>query len=253
MDITNRYSDNTVIVKGRCTSSLTSFTDLNAANILTDQATLLNTPSTLAISSSSANDASPSGTGARTLKLFGLGSDKTFITETIALSGQTVVTTTNSFYRLFWARVESTGTAITGCNAGDIYIIKSGTGGSYSGGVPGTFTIASAIAKILAQTNQGGSCFYTTPDIDGHWTVKRIDISSTTQSGVAVLQVLDNENGDPYLREIYINFSAGADISMDVTPYNFVYTKLTDIRLLALTGTGGGAVNGAIQIEYSII
>ena len=67
------------------------------------------------------------------------------------------------------------------------------------------------------------------------------------------MQVLDNENGDPYLREIYINFSAGADISMDVTPYNFVYTKLTDIRLLALTGTGGGAVNGAIQIEYSII
>lgn len=253
MDIANRYSGNTVIVKGRCTATLTSLTDLNAANILTDQATLLNTPSTLAISSSSALDASPSGSGARTLELLGLGEDGTFISETIALNGQTVVTTVNKYYRLYWARVKTCGTAITGYNAGDIYIIKSGTGGSYSGGIPGTFTIASAIIKIAAQTNQGGSCLYTTPNISGFWRVKRIDISATTQPGIAVLQILDNNSGDAYLRDIYINFAAYADVSIDMTPYNLVYTKQTDIRLLANTAAINGAVNGAIYIEYSAI
>lgn len=250
MTLNNRYGDNTVIVKGRCITTLTTFADLGAVNILTDQASLLATPSTIDFSSSSTADTA-AGVGARTLNIFGLGPDKLFLTETITLAGQTVVTTANTYYRVFWAQVATTGTAINGNNNGDIYAVKTGTGGTYSAGVPGTFTIASAILKIGAATNQGGSCFYTTPNISGSWTIKRMDVSANLQAGVVCIQALDNSNSTPYLREWYVYITPNIPISVDLTPYNLVYTKLTDIRLLGLTNTAGGSIIGSLYIEYS--
>jgi hypothetical protein len=252
MTLNNRYGDNTVIVKGRCITTLTTLTDLGAVNILTDQASLLATPSTIDFSSSSAADTA-AGVGARTLNIFGLGANQLFQTETITLNGQSVVTTANQYYRVFWSQVATTGTAITGNNNGDIYAVKTGTGGTYSGGVPGTFTIASAILKIGAATNQGGSCMYTTPNQSGSWTVKRMDVSANLQAGMAVIQALDNSNSVPYLREWYVYLAAGIPVSVDLTPYNLVYTKLTDIRLLGLTNTAGGSIIGSLYIEYSAI
>jgi len=252
MDIYNRYAtvtSNEIIVKGRCSASLTTLTDLDGANILTDQTSLLLTPTTLDISSSSTADAA-AGIGAQTLELIGLGANKTFIKEVVTLNGQTVVTTANAYFRLFFAQVLTTGTAVTGNNNGDIYIIKTGTGGTYTTGVPGTFTIASAIMKILATTNQGGSCFYTTPNIDKtSWIVKRIDVSSNLSAGTAVLQIMDGAGVAPYFRELYIQFGAGLPTTVDLTPYQLEYTKLTDIRLLALTASAGSQVGGSIYIH----
>lgn len=112
----------------------------------------------LDITSSSALD-TVAGTGARTLILYGLDHDYNPLVETINLAGQTKITTVNSFRRLFAAYVTIAGTGEV--NAGDIYIVKTGTGGTYAAGVPGTLT--SAVIKILVGDNLGFSGVWTTP------------------------------------------------------------------------------------------
>jgi len=98
-------------------------------------------------------------TGARTLVLYGLDSDYNPLVEEINLAGQTKVTTVNSFRRLFAAYVTIAGTGEV--NAGDIYIVKTGTGGTYTAGVPGTLT--SGVIKILVGDSLGYSGVWTAP------------------------------------------------------------------------------------------
>ena len=243
--LADRYNGNSVVVKGRCSSTLTSVTDTGGTNILLDP-TILNTPSTVDISSSSASDAS-AGVGARTIQIVGLGSNQQYQSEIITLNGNTVVTSVNTYYRLFFTRVLTVGT--TGYNVGDIYIIKTGTGGTYSAGVPGTFTIASALIKVLATTNQGGSCSYTTPNLANYeWIISSISLSSSTSAGIAVLQVQDIANGTPYYRETYINFGSGVPVFADLTPLEIAVGPLTDVRVLVTTTSAGSAFGADLVI-----
>ena len=73
--------------------------------------------SRLYIKSSSANDTS-SGTGARTVEITGIKSDKTVDTETVNLNGTGAVQTTNSYFLIYNFMVTSVGS--TGSNVGDI-------------------------------------------------------------------------------------------------------------------------------------
>lgn len=85
--------------------------------------------SVLKISSSSANDTS-AGTGARTVFIEGLDGDYNVVSETVILSGQTAVNTTNSYLyvNLFYVATVGSG----GENAGNI---NAGTG-TVTAGVP---------------------------------------------------------------------------------------------------------------------
>jgi hypothetical protein len=83
------------------------------------------------VSSSSANDTA-AGTGTRSVTITGLDEDYNEIVETIALNGQTAVTTTNSFLRINNFTTATAGSGLT--NAGDVYI---GTG-VVTAGVPAT-------------------------------------------------------------------------------------------------------------------
>lgn len=248
MNEVENYNSNNVIVKGRMSASLTTLADVGGCNILLNQGGLLDTPSTIDLSSSSALDTAL-GTGARTVTIYGLGENKKYNTETISLAGTTVVTSAKKWYRVFIIKVTTFGN--TGANQGDLYAVKTGTGGTYSTpGVPGTFTIASAIFKSLASTNQGTTCFYTTPNIDnGLWIVDRIDLSTRTQPGTMVVLIQDYANGSPATREAYVEFPAGAALQLDMRPYNIKVNKLTDIRVLALGATAGGIVHAAMTIK----
>ena len=108
--------------------------------------------SVLKISSSSTDDASPSGTGAQTVQIQGLDANYAPVSETVALNGQTPVNTTNSYIRVNKIIVLTAGTS--GTSAGFIY---AGTG-DVTDGVP---------AVIVNQTgliaNETESAFYSVP------------------------------------------------------------------------------------------
>jgi hypothetical protein len=196
------------------------------------------------------------GFGARTLFLLGLGATGQFQTETIALNGQSVVTTVNTWYRLFFARCLTTGTDLA--NAGDLYIVKTGTGGTYTNGVPGVFTIASAILKILLGATDGGSTWYTTPFYDPRpvkipallWQVDQIDVSINTAAagGIIVLLARDLANNEaPIREEAFYLPSTGGTFSFDLRKYELIYGPNTDIRVLVMTNTAG-AVSAGMSI-----
>ena len=180
MNNASRYSGNFIFVKGRMTAGLTTFADVGACNIALDQNGLLSTPAKVSVSSSSADDADE-GTGLITATIIGLGPTAQYQEEDITLDGQTAVDSVGTWYRVFGIVGKTTGSG--GTNAGDIYVVKKGTGGTYSGGVPGTFTAVSALVKVPVGDGQGLTCFYTTPDSVGSWQVTELQISGRTQAG----------------------------------------------------------------------
>jgi hypothetical protein len=86
--------------------------------------------SVLKISSTDAADASPSGTGARSVLITGINANYDQVFETVVLSGQTAVNTVNSYLYVNGLTVTSVGSG--GANAGDINV---GTG-TVTAGVP---------------------------------------------------------------------------------------------------------------------
>ena len=103
------------------------------------------------VSSSSANDAAL-GTGARTVSVQGLDQNYNEVAETITLTGQTEVLTTNTFIRVFRAFVITAGSG--GTAAGTIYV---GTG-MVTAGVPAT-----VYAEIALGENQTTMATWTVP------------------------------------------------------------------------------------------
>jgi len=228
------------------TNGLTTFADVGACNLALNQGGLLATPTTVDVSSSSTDDADE-GTGMNTATLFGLGEDALYQEEVITLDGQTPVTSTKKWYRVFGIVGASMGSG--GTNAGDLYVIKTGTGGTYSGGVPGTFTAASALVKAPANAGQGLTCFYTTPDTAGSWQAVELQLSGRTQAGTAQITVRDWENGTPATSEYYIDFPAGFDTAVDLRKYKITVGRKTDIRVMALGASTGLICHAALAIE----
>jgi len=135
------------------------FEELYQGDQALDWYAVLETGAALDITSSSANDVATTGTGLRTLTIYGLGTDKKYQEETIAMNGTTIVNSTKSWTDIFGAQGATYGTLKR--NDGVIYMVKTGTGGTYTTpGVPGTVT--SLVVKMLATFC---SCQ------NGHWVV----------------------------------------------------------------------------------
>lgn len=103
---------------------------------------------TLAIVSSSTNDTNSSGTGARTLRIFGLDSNKELQQEDVNLNGTTTVNSSNSYTRVYRAYVLTAGSSTT--NEGEITINHS-------------TTTANVFTVILTGTGQSQISAYTIP------------------------------------------------------------------------------------------
>ena len=117
------------IISASCMSVPNSLTDIWSGCDTQQIKTYLTTAETLDLSSTSAGD-SISGTGARQIELSGLDNNFDRISEVIDLNGLATVTTTNSFIRLNFAVVSSSGTfggTGTGANEGVITIESSST------------------------------------------------------------------------------------------------------------------------------
>jgi hypothetical protein len=121
--------------------------------------TYLSTASQLIIASDSATDAT-AGTGAITINIEGVDSNYALINEDIALSGFTAVTTTNSYLRIFRARVTESGSSST--NAGKIAALPDAAGNTFTAaGVP--TTTSNVLAQIDTATAQTLMTQFTVP------------------------------------------------------------------------------------------
>lgn len=147
-------------VQGRNAALATSLENMNELSLLFAYGTSAfgGTAAALDVISSSTSDAA-AGTGARRVLICGLNQNYVYQTEEVALNGQTAVSTTKTFLRVFAAECTTAGTGLV--NAGAIYVYKTGTGGTITGGVPGTLT--SAWLMIPVGYGYGTSGMVTTP------------------------------------------------------------------------------------------
>ena len=231
MNIKANYDGKYVLVKGRMTAGLTTYADVGACNILLAQHGLMSAGAKVDYATTSAQDAA-AGTGMKTATFFGLGTDGLYQEEVVTFEGTTKKTSTKDWTAFFGLVGKTCGTSTA--NVGDIYVTKTGTGGTWSGGIPPTFTIASALCKAPAGAGIGLTCFYTTPNKAGSWQVTELLVSTRAQAGTVAIQTTDWANATPNERVFYIDVPAGGAYNFDLRKLKITVGKNTDIRALAL-------------------
>ena len=132
------------------TTKVTVSPTLTSVNI--SQSDLDTTPATVQVASTSANDVDTTGTGARTVRLAGLNASGAAQSETIALNGQTAVTSTNTYSAVFELAVLTAGS--TGSNEGVLWCGN----GTFTAGDPATKYLSSDIG-----TNKTHTGYYVVP------------------------------------------------------------------------------------------
>lgn len=201
----------------------------------------LATATTMKVSSSSANDTS-AGTGARTLLLTGLNASYLVITETITLSGQTAVTTTNSFLRVLETKILTVGSGLA--QAGTIYIGN----GTVTSGVPATVYWRSEIDyntwSFAGYTVPAGYTAYVTSyTLTAQSTTANINVS-------AALVVYEFGIGTPEIQSTIRSTSSGNfDRHFD---FPFAIPEKCDFEIRAWASTGA-AVNVTGEIQFVVI
>ena len=179
---------------------------------------------TLTIVSSSADDTSD-GTGARTLRIFGLDSDFELQQEDITLNGTTNVTTTNTYMRVYRAYVLTAGSGDT--NAGVITINH-------------TTTTSNVFASIQAGFGQTHLSNYTVPSgFTGY--LKRFHASildsNTNRAEVAIK--IREENGATRLQRPFI-ITTNSNVTENIYG-GIAYPEKTDIVFRAVSVNNANA------------
>jgi hypothetical protein len=241
--IMDNYTGEVVRLYGRNSLLSTTRENLAAHSTFVDYSSVT-TATKVQVSSASTDDAA-AGTGARTLRVFGLDDDYNFQYDDITMDGQTAVESTKSFIRVFCAEVTSAGSGQT--NAGIIYIIVSGTGGSYSGGVPGTLT--GVWIQIIAGYGTETSGMFTVP-AGRHYLIESGYAATVTQISNIQIWSYHPTNG-----VLLNNFSTivGVGAQVDITtvaPQGAVYPAKTDIYLRGLSYTAGGNANATLFFRW---
>ena len=188
------------------------------------------------VSSVNAADTS-AGTGARTVLIQGLDADYNEISEVVTLSGQTAVTTANSYIRINYAAVATAGSGQSA--AGDIYI---GTG-TVTAGVPAT-----VYDLIKFNYNDTVTGHYTVPAgytaylMQGMFTVGQVSGSTSVQGRLLTAGV----DGIRRTASIVTLNNGTADYAFD---FPIAIPEKTDIEATAI----GGANNNSCTSMFVIL
>lgn len=191
---------------------------------------------TMTVSSSDANDTS-AGTGARTVVVSGLDGNYAEISETVTLNGQTGVSTTNSFLRVFRLQVTSAGSGEE--NAGVIYV---GTG-TVTAGVP-----ANTFGTIPAGENQSLMAIWTVPA--GYTAfMNRLLFSSFGNSNVTVVMAL-YARPEGQVFQVKQEYTTSRQTNeLDFCP-PLKFDEKTDIEIRGRTKSGSADCSGAFNMVY---
>jgi len=199
----------------------------------------LSSATVLKVSSSSANDTS-AGTGARTVELFGLDADYDEINETVTLSGQTAVNTTQSFLRVNRMIVRSAGTG--GTNAGVIY---AGTG-TVTAGVP-----ANKYATVAAGDGQSLMALWTVPrGYTAYVTQTDITVATIQNNKYATITFLARPFGEVFqVKDKFVKSESGHN---QVYTFPLKFEEKTDLEMRCIGDSAGAdiAIAAAFDLVY---
>jgi hypothetical protein len=243
------FTGNLIRFWGRNTSVGTTLADLNTYAIAIDPYTTMGAGAALDVTSSSTADAA-AGTGARTVRVVGLDANYAYQTDVVTLNGQTIVTTSSVWTDVWAADVVTHGSGNT--NAGDIYMVKTGTGGTYTAGVPGTVT--SGMIKILTGVNTDMTGHFMVPKTGNMGTyryrVADICASSYTQAAALLINIQDPTGTDKtthIVSVIGLGSSGHAQIDARTTAITLVPGQA--LRLRALGAAASAAVQATVTLE----
>lgn len=193
--------------------------------------------SVLKISSSDAADASPSGTGARTVRITGLNANYFEVSETVVLNGQTAVNTVNSYLYVNGLTVTSVGSG--GANAGNINV---GTG-IVTAGVPAVLYDMIAIGYNNRTT--GHYCVpagYTGFLVQGLFTAGQASGSTAIKGKLLIHSPDDN----------IVRVGAITTLNNGVVQYLFNYpTAIPEKNCVGATAIGSAA-NNSVSSMFNI-
>ena len=202
-------------------TSYETVTDLGTNNLPTSAAVV-------SVVSASTADTS-AGTGARTVEIQGLDADYNLKTETVTMNGQTAVTTTATFIRVFRMRVATAGTGEV--NAGNI---TASIGGS-------------DVARILADEGQTLMAVYTVPANKTAYLVKFQGSLSKNQEAQFQLRARQSD-GAWNVKGLWGTFAASVNYDY---PVPLKFEEKTDIQIRAKAGATSevGAIFDLILID----
>jgi len=188
------------------------------------------------------------GTGANVLQVFGLDGSFNLQYEEVLLNGQTIVTTTKDFLRVFGAEVTRTGSGKV--NAGNIHIVKTGTGGTYTAGVPGTLT--SALCLVLAGWGSSQNGMYTVP-AGRTATLKGLILNARAQACTFWLvsqRLADQEDNSLHVEfPVEVNVTNGVLMTPEQLGVKLSWGEKTDVRLRVFAAAASGIATGTIILE----
>lgn len=141
----------------------------------------------LEVASSSADDTS-AGTGARTIRIYGLDSDYAWQTADATMNGQTAVTVATTFLHVYGAEVLTAGTG--GKNAGIISVADDGV--TWASGAPSAYTSSYAHIAVGDQVSRNG--WFMVP-ANLKYKLRRLWMSNTTQIALVRLYVRSGSAG----------------------------------------------------------
>lgn len=187
------------------------------------------------VSSSSVADTSPSGTGAQTIRVFGLDANYLEIEEDIALNGQTQVATTKQYLRVYRAYVLTSGSG--GGAAGTIYV---GTTGATAG-------VPAVVYANLAIGNQTQLAVYTVPAgktlyVDDLLFTAAISLANN----FATVKFAARDFGTNTFRTLVIQ---NIQSNTDFIPFSYPLKVLekTDLECRAVTTSTNNEISAAFQ------
>lgn len=194
------------------------------------------TATVLKVSSTSTADTS-AGTGARTVRLYGLDADYKEIEEVVTLNGQTAVNTTNTFIRIFRACVTSAGSG--GENAGTIY---AGTG-TVTSGVP-----ANSYLQITPSNNQTMMSVWTVPAGHTLYVMQSdVTVATTQTSKYATISLVARPDGEVFqVRERFLVDVASVNTHYD---YPLKFEEKTDIEFRIIGNSAAAGIDASAAFE----
>lgn len=227
-DIPNHYS----LLKFGTRSNVTAGTESVIWEGPTAQYPYLSIAEILKVSSSSTSDTS-TGTGMRTIKLYGLDGNYNEITETVTLLGTTVVPTVSSFLRIYRIEGMTCGTAYT--NLGTISVTNNA----------GT----SVLAVVNPSDGQTLMTIWTVPLGKKAYLVKGATSTNSNKGAQISIFVRKLNGGILFPWQIKYRgflFSGGQDIPLQIP---FALPEKTDIEMRALTPTSAGTTSVGATFE----
>lgn len=187
------------------------------------------------------------GTGANVAEVVGIDDNFAIISEEIKLNGQTIVTSSKSFRRVFNIECTECGTGLV--NAGDVHCVKTGTGGTYTTGAPGTLTYA--FCKVLTGWGNAGTGMFTVP-AGKTATLKGTNMSCRGQActfQIASQRLADYTDNSLHVDvPIEININTPVWWEADNMGLKISWGEKTDIRLRALAAAASGIASASLVL-----